>query len=1043
MRHPFLLHLLILLSSIVSLRAADPGAQTVNYTADTTTDLMNPERGWHKNVTLIGGDNFAAVRTTHGMTLARTYVRLDDYRNSALPQSFLDEHTLRFSQVRAAGIKLVLRYSYNFSMGADAPIDRVLQHIEQLKPYWRANADVIAVVQAGFIGAWGEWHDSTNGLDTDANRLLITNALLAAWPTSRMVQIRYPGAIRALYPTVVTPGQAFSGTNISRVGFMNDSFLRNTTDAGTYDGPPTWVFDPALWNYAVAMSPSVCAGGETVEDVPSTVGNRQAGPAALAEMATLHWDYLNRDYALSVINPWIADGSYVQMSRKLGYRLRLTSASMPRSAASGSMLSGIQLDLANDGWGKVYNPRRLDLILRNTQTLNEYRIELSADARRLLPLGGQTVSLQLQGQLPLLANGSYTVLLHLADPEAAILNRPEYSIHLANQGLWESATGYHALGMTLDVPGSVVTNAAPQVNAGVDRSIILPDAVTLAGTATDDGLPSGSVLSVAWTRISGPGSVSFAQAGVAATTATFSQAGTYVLQLSASDGALSTQDTVTVVVNAAPVSATLLNGSFESPAVNGYLYNPSGAGWTFVSGSAIQANNSAWQAAAAPDGIQTAVLQGAPAGLGSIEQTVALSAGKYVVNFQAARRSGQVQPVRIRVDGVQVGGLVTPAGNAFAAYGSDVFTVTAGNHVLRLEATDATDDRSTFIDQVSVVADNSASVNGLTGTYFGDTALTTVVTTRTDATIDFDWGAGSPAPGVAVDAFSVRWTGSVQAQYSETYTFTTLSDDGVRLWINGQQLVNHWTDHGPTEDSGSITLVAGQKYDVKMEFYENAWGAVAKLSWASPSTAKQIIPATQLSPTGSATVGLPAGWSAQDVGSVAAAGSSTQANGTWTVSGSGADIWNTSDGFQFVGRQATGDIQVTARVTGLTNTDVWAKAGVMIRDTLTAGSCHVSTFATSANGLVYQRRTVANGASSHTAGPNSAAPAWVRLERIGSVVISSTSADGSTWTEIRRETSPLGNAVFVGLAVTSHNNGQVCTATFTNVQVIAASAAAN
>src|SRR5262249_802748 len=86
----------------------------------------------------------------------------------------------------------------------------------------------------------------------------------------------------------------------------------------------------------------------------------------------------------------------------------------------------------------------------------------------------------------------------------------------------------------------------------------------------------------------------------------------------------------------------------------------------------------------------------------------------------------------------------------------------------------------------------------------------------------------------------------VQAQYSETYTFYTESDDGVRLWVNGQLLVDNWTDHAPTENSGTIALVAGQKYDIKMEFYENGGGAGAHLLWSSASTATQAVPTSQL-----------------------------------------------------------------------------------------------------------------------------------------------------------------------------------------------------
>jgi RHS repeat-associated protein len=135
---------------------------------------------------------------------------------------------------------------------------------------------------------------------------------------------------------------------------------------------------------------------------------------------------------------------------------------------------------------------------------------------------------------------------------------------------------------------------------------------------------------------------------------------------------------------------------------------------------------------------------------------------------------------------------------------------------------------------------------GLRAEYFNSLDFTNPVTTRTDATVNFDWGTGSPGGGVGADNFTVRWTGQVTPQYSETYTFYTLTDDGVRLWVNNQLIIDNWTDHGPTEDSGQITLQAGQSYQIRMEFYERGGGAVAKLSWSSASQAKEIIPASRL-----------------------------------------------------------------------------------------------------------------------------------------------------------------------------------------------------
>jgi len=135
---------------------------------------------------------------------------------------------------------------------------------------------------------------------------------------------------------------------------------------------------------------------------------------------------------------------------------------------------------------------------------------------------------------------------------------------------------------------------------------------------------------------------------------------------------------------------------------------------------------------------------------------------------------------------------------------------------------------------------------GLKGEYYDNQNFTNLKLTRTDATVNFNWGSGSPHSSIGADTFSVRWTGQVQPRYSETYKFYTVSDDGVRLWVNGVLLIDNWKAHPPTEDSGTIALTAGQKYSIKMEHYEGTGGTQSKLLWSSPSQAKEIIPQSRL-----------------------------------------------------------------------------------------------------------------------------------------------------------------------------------------------------
>jgi phosphatidylserine/phosphatidylglycerophosphate/cardiolipin synthase-like enzyme/regulation of enolase protein 1 (concanavalin A-like superfamily) len=178
---------------------------------------------------------------------------------------------------------------------------------------------------------------------------------------------------------------------------------------------------------------------------------------------------------------------------------------------------------------------------------------------------------------------------------------------------------------------------------------------------------------------------------------------------------------------------------------------------------------------------------------------------------------------------------------------------------------------------------------------------------------------------------------------------------------------------------------------------------------------------------------LPAGWTSRDIGAVSAAGSASFSGSTWTVTGSGADIWGAADAFHFASRTMTGDGTVTARVATLTNTQAWTKAGVMIRETLTAGSKHATMFVSAGKGLAFQRRVSTGGAMTHTAGSAVAAPHWVRLVRSGNTFSAYTSSNGSSWTLVGTQTISMASTVYVGLAVTSHQNGTLSTASFTNV----------
>jgi hypothetical protein len=135
---------------------------------------------------------------------------------------------------------------------------------------------------------------------------------------------------------------------------------------------------------------------------------------------------------------------------------------------------------------------------------------------------------------------------------------------------------------------------------------------------------------------------------------------------------------------------------------------------------------------------------------------------------------------------------------------------------------------------------------GLTGQYFNNMDFTAPAFSRTDAKIDFNWGTGSPDSRIGPDTFSVRWTGQVSAPTTGRYTFYTTTDDGVRLTVNGQRIIDHFVPQASTEWSGTIDLVAGQTVPIVMEYFERYGGALAKLQWSGPGVAKQVVPQSNL-----------------------------------------------------------------------------------------------------------------------------------------------------------------------------------------------------
>jgi hypothetical protein len=183
--------------------------------------------------------------------------------------------------------------------------------------------------------------------------------------------------------------------------------------------------------------------------------------------------------------------------------------------------------------------------------------------------------------------------------------------------------------------------------------------------------------------------------------------------------------------------------------------------------------------------------------------------------------------------------------------GTRYWTTTFGAHTVRAMVDDAhrfaESDESN--NSLTVPLTVPATPPGLTGEYFPNITLSGTPTIRTDGFVDFVWGAGSPVSGIPIDQFAVRWSGFVTAPVTGDYLFSVRTDDGARLWVDDQPLIDDWRNHGPTLTPATtvVTLTAGQRYPLRLEYYDNGYSATAQLYWRGPTIAQQIIPPYALS----------------------------------------------------------------------------------------------------------------------------------------------------------------------------------------------------
>jgi len=385
----------------------------------------------------------------------------------------------------------------------------------------------------------------------------------------------------------------------------------------------------------------------------------------------------------------------------------------------------------------------------------------------------------------------------------------------------------------------------------------------------------------------------------------------------------------------------------------------------------------------------------------------------------AATPAGVIHGISWWVDGTQVNWSGSSTASmapgetrvltADAGPGGSTWTATAGNHTVEA-----------WMDDVNRIAESNENNNKLSEPLTVSSGTPDLIVTGVS------WSPANPAAGQAVTlSATIKNQGSGATPNGVIH--------GVLFSVDGTPV--NWSD------TSTASLAAGASRTVTANGGpggSSTWTATAgsHTVLANVDDINRIAESNEGNNTLSAPLtvtSLPSPWQTADIGAVGAAGSASYSSGTFTVAGSGADIWGTADEFRYVYQSASGDCEIRARVATQQDTDGWAKSGVMIRETTGATSRHAMMAVTPGNGLAFQYRTATGGSSTHVAGGAGTAPYWVRLVRSGSTITAYKSTDGSSWTTVGSVTISMTASVQIGMAVTSHLDGTLNTSTFSNV----------
>ncbi|XP_070205284.1 uncharacterized protein [Littorina saxatilis] len=458
---------------------AVPNTYVVKTYHESEEHVENPHRGFvlqlvskHSQPKPLTKAYLDYLREHDGLSMIWRTFMPDTFVTSPLSEEYLNQVRHDLEVLASASFTAIIRFEYIFEHRepppyGDASKNIVLHHISQLKPIFHQYERVITAIEAGFIGAWGEWfytdyfgmpkpylheahYEPTTGLTEKAlrDRKDVLLALLNAAPKSIQVELRYVAQKMYLMGTTPTTFQDVQrGTDRARTGHHNDCFLSSDTDVGTYRNKA------AEYPYLAKDTRYCVIGGETCR---VTTNHRHECPTATKEMAMFHWTWLNEGFDEDIYKVWKQQGCYADVHKRLGYRLTITKAILPKSTRVNDNLC-FHLEFRNSGYAAPVKHLKFYFILKSTSGSSQhYAAQVTGvDVRDWQP--GYTHTVVSSVHLSHVHEGQYKVLVSLSDPLMG--DRADYNVLLATTGVPLYTQGLNDLGHTITVSGQHTASA--------------------------------------------------------------------------------------------------------------------------------------------------------------------------------------------------------------------------------------------------------------------------------------------------------------------------------------------------------------------------------------------------------------------------------------------------------------------------------------------------------------------------------------------------------------------------------------------------------